>query len=181
MIPNTCPKTGHRYGVINANSLNGDVLDDIVQNGEALWEKEALHQHLAAKKAAYGRMVEALTECFEGGALTDIREQIPCLADALEDWTQEFYDSWTSEAETYVFADIDGVSGHYDTESGVVMIFDSPTLVCARPCSPCYPNAGDLDSVDGSFARLPVKDFREIGTLRASDCTFDVPPDWRAE
>lgn len=88
MVPNYDEKTGIHYGVINANSLDPEALDQIITRGTSAYEASPIS------------------------------------------------------------FDIEGVVGEYLRNSNVVMIFKSPVYTCARQCSPCYPNAGDLDTLD---------------------------------
>lgn len=43
--------------------------------------------------------------------------------------------------------DKDGIKAEYNADSCTMFVFLSPVIVAAKFCSPCYPGAGDLDSL----------------------------------
>lgn len=140
---NIDPETGIRYGVINANSLHGDVLDQMTQEGIDVGMDNAREDLISGLKLA-------------------VRDYTRYSA-VLEGLLNEIADHAFEDCEGYGPFDftIDGVTGSYSNDSNIVMIFKSPVKVMARQCSPCYPNAGDLDSL-------------EDGNVE----TYGVPTDW---
>jgi hypothetical protein len=159
MIANTHTETGIRYGVINANNISGDVLNDIMSNGVDLHYADGLEE----VKADAGREWDMMDEDERAEADADDRDE------HIENAIEGFNDSYESSDAPYEF-DMEGVKGLYSTYSNTLMIFESPVIVKATLCSPCYPNAGDLDSTGdkagSTWAGGPVD-------------TYDVPADWR--
>lgn len=149
---NTNIDTGIRFGIVSANSLHGDVIDEIQQYGtDVHWDDAVseLRERMAAEWADEGKSSDddEFTEAFE---------------EAVED----LGNSWMDDEPVH----------EYETQQCSVMttwlggammvwVFKSPYIVKARLCSPCVPNAGDLDSKD-----------KEDGF----DC-YDVPPEWYAD
>lgn len=131
MIPNFDKVTGIHYGVVNANKLNPEKLEEIIQRGKT------------------GRDVENEETLDEvRGLLEDLlspnrlEDAMACIEELLGE------EDINNDGATYSFEGIDGVSGHYDTNNNIVMIYKSDYFTMCRLCSPCYPNAGDLDSFD---------------------------------
>jgi len=54
------------------------------------------------------------------------------------------------ETETYIL-NKDGFKAEYNSNTNTLMVFESPYIVKCRLCSPCYPNAGDLDNRDEEY------------------------------
>jgi hypothetical protein len=122
MLPNTNPQTGIRYGMISQNSLADWVMDEIFQNGTNLSYESAWEDY---------KDEHELTEDSE-----DIDEH-----------QEEFSDGYYEDDDTYS-ATIDGIS--VQTSSLGLWVFQSPTIVKARLCSPCVPNCGDLNTIDAN-------------------------------
>lgn len=159
MIPNTHPTTNIRYGVINAHNVSSYVLDEIMMNGTDLHHADALEEVTADAGRGWDMMDEEERE----GTEAEDRDEF------VENAIQEFNDGYESNDAPYEFT-IDGVHGIFSTYSNTITIFESPHVVKATLCSPCYPGAGDLDSVGdkagSTWAGGPVQ-------------TYDVPADWR--
>jgi hypothetical protein len=43
--------------------------------------------------------------------------------------------------------DHDGIKAEYGSDSSTMFVFSSPVIVKTQFCSPCYPGAGNLDSL----------------------------------
>lgn len=129
MISNTNLETGIRYGIIAANSLHSDVLDNI-QSGRDVRYEEAL----AELKAGILRVCEDFIGTNALGDVIDL---------AIEKMTE----AWEDDEPVYEFQ-IDGVRGQTTWLGGalLVWVFESPHIVRHSLCSPCVPNCGDLDS-----------------------------------
>lgn len=140
-LPNMDLETGIRYGVISIHSLADGVLGDIMTNGENLTYEEARSEfEKETRRRYFGRNADKAEEL-------------------LEEWN-EFYES---SEDTYRY-ESDGVTVQTSGESNL-WVFMSPTIVKARLCSPCYPNAGDLDTLD------PENGYE----------TYGLPADWLRE
>ena len=146
MQPNVNELTGIRYGIISANSLDGELVHDLMyRHGEDLSWKEAAVE--------IGNEVNALVE--EGlideddvdremdERLCDLNIEEPIIEGACEGVL--YRTSWL------------GGALHF-------WIFESPRIGLYSECSPCCPNAGDLDS--------PNDDGVEC---------YDVPEGWRVD
>ncbi len=162
MIPNLHPDTSIAYGAIDGRTVP-DLLDEIMTHGqnlafeEAKWElKERLEQALAA-------------------ALRDWTcRPKQFLSSVLDTLVEELLDAGL--AEELNFADQAEYYHEMATEHGpvklrvlwlqgpLVMVLQSPWTLRCRPCSPCVPNAGDLDAphAEGTTA-------------------YCVPPEWLPE
>jgi len=130
MEPNTNPETGIRYGIISANSLKPDVIEEIQQNGRDIRYEE--------NKSSLWDDVYAAAKDYLGG---DIAEDLANRAADI------FGQNWDDDEPIHEF-ELDGVKGRTTWLGGalLVYIFESPILTQRGLCSPCVPNCGDLDS-----------------------------------
>ena len=150
-MTNINPQTGVRYGVISARALNPEVIDRIEREGINLTE-EQVRNHL---RDEVQRVVDL-------GTLPQ--------AD-FDDEVDRRLEEWSESIEECVYRFTEGNSDNPDlcVQTGwlggaqLVWVFRSPHVARARLCSPCVPNAGDLDNLDS-----------EDGV----EC-YDVPPEWR--
>lgn len=128
------------YGVISLNSVNMDMLEVVLQNGECETWGDKFYRHLEAAKDA----MDGYWDAYERG--DDIKDgALSATADTLM-WCEENLDMMArddiSEIET------DEFDARLYGDSNVMMVTWSKYTTNARPCSPCCPNAGDLDSLD---------------------------------
>lgn len=144
-------ETGIAYGYISANALDPEVVERLM-NGS--WAID--HTYDAA-------LAEIEEEALIAAAENGINEF------DYEDWTEAYVDERMEEYtcdEPEISGTYEGVSYRTSWLGGALnfFIFDSPvTTDKARRASPCVPNAGILDTLDGS------------------ETSYDVPADWRAE
>ena len=138
MITNTNPETGIRYGVVSLNSLEAWVFDEFYNGGTNV--------------SFENYMKEAKTEFVNDNGRAEDWE------DFGEDTASEQYES---DEDTYELETLDGLKLGMSTLGGayLVWVFESPHTAEHGLCSPCCPNAGDLDSV-GDFT------------------CYTLPPDW---
>ena len=142
MQPNVNPETGIRYGIISANSLDGELVQDLLYyEGEDLSWKEAEEEIKIAMRE------EGVTE---------------------EDWDRTLDDRLSDVYidEPIVEGECEGVKYRTSWLGGALhfWIFESPRIGLYSECSPCCPNAGNLDS--------PNDDGVEC---------YDVPEGWRVD
>ena len=142
MQPNVNPETGIRYGIISANSLDGELVQDLLYyEGEDLSLKEAEEEIKIAMRE------EGVTE---------------------EDWDRTLDDRLSDVYidEPIVEGECEGVKYCTSWLGGALhfWIFESPRIGLYSECSPCCPNAGNLDS--------PNDDGVEC---------YDVPEGWRVD
>jgi hypothetical protein len=165
---NTNVATGIRYGVIQGNSVP-DLLDDIFTNGDSLtyaaWKRDTIKQIAALledEEMTAGDLAEHFHECgaYVGhGKDRDTREAESALeeisdgADATEIATAVVdnlqWDNANFEEEEYEYTDRNGAEYLLSYLGGapLIWVIKSPHIVYARSlCSPCVPNAADLDS-----------------------------------
>jgi hypothetical protein len=166
LTANVNPETGIRYGVTSC-------IPDWIFYEAMSWDCPA------EEEAAQDYARERLTELAESGELDpddidgftfdseltaeslkdDLREYISSLdgqkaIDCLEaiecDAMQSFFDG-CDFSESARYGEIDGVSLMLSSLGGapLLWIFQSPYMDTVRLCSPCVPNAGDLDTPDG--------------------------------
>lgn len=153
MTANINPESGIPYGYIKADAIDSDILDQLTfYNGKNLSYENAWQEYKAQKEREYEAMMEekriARRE-IDGGTLSE-DDDPPFDEDEAKD---EFNDVYIGEEEVYAGERL-GV--HYQTSwlggAQHLYIFKSPVLTKCRPCSPCVPNAGDLDSVGDYLA-----------------------------
>lgn len=142
MQPNVNELTGIRYGIISANSLDGELVQDLLYyEGEDLSWKEAEEEIKIAMRE------EGVTE---------------------EDWDRTLDDRLSDVYidEPIVEGECEGVKYCTSWLGGALhfWIFESPRIGLYSECSPCCPNAGNLDS--------PNDDGVEC---------YDVPEGWRVD
>ena len=170
-IPNFDPQTQIYYGVIDIKSINPfvayeEILDPNNSNYTDLDYKESIDQ-LTAKfdeilpqdshKLLYQLSKEIVGDHKElwnkdnlqkiRGILGDfkqIKEQFSEIKDTL---IQEFNDHYETSDQTNFLYD-DGEYEIINCFEWAFMIIKSPYYTYAPQCSPCVPQAGDLDSID---------------------------------
>lgn len=151
-IPNVHPVTGIHYGVINANNIHHEVLDAISfghaidisylesrvefakQCGFVMPEKEENESPYAFAKRVQDLLDSSTLESDESDS-----------DDSDED--QDYQESEDFTGNIW-YGDYEGIQTIYDTDTNIVTVLHSPVIVMANQCSPCYPNAGDLDTLN---------------------------------
>lgn len=127
---NVNPNTGIRYGVIGGNNLPDWIWDEIEYRYPTPWDCSHSeictcgHEIEITQKTAWGDEIE----CPNCGDINEL--QIPDM-----------------EA-TELYIDKPDLQLSFDPNSNIAMIFKSDLIVKCRLCSPCYPNAGNLDQLD---------------------------------
>lgn len=141
MITNTNPTTGIRYGVINAHSIDPDLLDEIFQTGIDPHYEQYSEDMLAEAR----REVEE--EIADGILVEDPDFDVE---DEIAYRHERRMELDYCDDEPVREFDIDGVKGATSWLGGgqLLWVFESPVVTKARLCSPCCPNAGDLNNLD---------------------------------
>lgn len=182
MFTNINPETGIRYGYISAQSIHPDILDTIMYSvGKDLSFNEAeLEVKAEIEREAEEIEEEARIAIAERGGYTD-REVEEALEEEIEaaynrlgyDDREDFIDSKLSRAmdhlhieEPIIEFEYKGVEGRTSWLGGALnlWIFESPHTNTFALCSPCVPNACNLDQPDPDGY---------VG--------YDVPPEWRVK
>jgi len=134
--------TGIAYGVVSLNSLEDWVFDEFFDNGRNLTAEGAEEEFVAEWDADHPDGDE----------------------DDREEALQEMWDYYDGCEEQYSL-ETDGMILELSYLGGapLVWVLKSPHVRNVRECSPCCPNAGDLDSGEGNTP------------------TYDLPPDWYLE
>ena len=150
MIANTNPDTGIRYGIVSLNSLHGDIFHDFVSNGTDL-----------DCEAAYDEAKAEFIAKYHSDALkaAEIWEATRAWEDSGE---QNFYDSWECDEASYEW-ETEGMKLGMSTLGGAynVWVFESPHTAEHALCSPCCPNAGNIDTPGNYLCyTLPADWFR---------------------
>lgn len=146
MLANINPVTHIPYGVISANSLHPDVVANLVTHGRDVRWDNACDEISEIARSAFSDYVRS-------SRMDNLIEHVVELA--AEDWDCE-EPIYEGEWENVKFRT--GWLGG----AMLVWVMESPFTGEYATCSPCVPNAGDLNN-DGSYF------------------CYDVPKDWRAE
>lgn len=165
MVANIHPVTGIAYGVINANNLDGEVLNSIsFVNGIDVLNVDRLANFAITYGFENINVIDNETgyqyyKRLEHAANSFMQEQCE-----LSEETTEEYESFCEEEFTgHIWhCDKDGVSTVYNTDDNIIMVLQSPETAMVNVCSPCYPNAGDLDTpnADGIQAYTVPMDWK---------------------
>lgn len=131
MTANVDPKTGIRYGVVSLNNLADWVFDEFFLNGVSETYEAAKKEHFGDKEPDDNEL-------------------------------EEFNDNFDCDEEEYSL-ETDGMKLLLNFLGGapLVWVIESPHRAFCAECSPCCPNAGNLDEK------------REGGVE-----TYDLPKDW---
>ena len=140
MTANIDPETGIAYGTIYLNSLADWVFDEFFYHGTNLTSAAAEEDFLAEWRADN-------PDAEEGDE---------------DDALQDFWDDYYCNDEELYRLETDGMILEISYLGGAAMVWvlKSPHTRMVRECSPCCPNAGDLDSGEGGVV------------------AYDLPPEW---
>jgi hypothetical protein len=116
--PNTNPETGIRYGVVALNTLADWVFEEFFHHGN--------------------------NDSYDA-ALEYFKAENP---DATDEEIDRFGEEYESDEDCYSLETKDGLKLGLSYLGGapMVWVFQSPHTTTALLCSPCVPNAGDLDN-----------------------------------
>jgi hypothetical protein len=172
---NVNPETGIRYGVIAINSLDPDLAQELMYGPGAV-DMTYDDAYAEAKKEAGARFVQETEEAGIAASETDhnmtdsereifieryLDEKLDGVIDRdefIENALEQFSDTYSMQEPRIV-----GIYGKPPQDqinylvtwvggSPLLMVLLGPQGACRSLCSPCIPNAGDLDSgyfVDG--------------------------------
>lgn len=127
---NVNPNTGIRYGVINGNNLPDWIWDSIEYRYPSPWD------YSYCEICKCGHELEINQQTAWGDEL-----ECPICGD-----TNELQMPDMEATELYI--DTPDLQLSYDPNSNIAMIFKSNLIINCQLCSPCYPNAGNLDQID---------------------------------
>ena len=150
-------ETGIHYGAISGHSLDIDVLNSIQDKAFDLEYDAAYKDHL--KKLLWSASLIVMDDSLTVQQLID-----KCEANDIDPDLDYFADNFdccepsgTIEHEELIVT-FDWLGG-----CPLIIVNESPFTTFANPCSPCVPNAGDLDNLDPD----------------GIEC-YNVPENWRS-
>ena len=150
-------ETGIRFGAISCHSLDPDVLNSIQDRVFDLEYEAAYKDHL--KKLLWSASLIIMNDDLTVQQLID-----KCEAHDIDPDLDYFADAFDC-CEPSGTIKHDGLIVTFDWLGGcpLIIVNDSPFVAFAVPCSPCVPNAGDLDNLDHDGV----------------EC-YNVPKNWRS-
>lgn len=139
-MDNIHSKTGIPFGVVNANDLPY-LLDTIIQNGTD-------HNYEGAKAELVARLKACKTVAEVNAVVDDVHYSDVFHVDDMDFDVDELAGNLLEMFECDS-AHITYEDGDYKYEllGTYLVIKESPFVATCRPCSPCYPNAGDLNNI----------------------------------
>lgn len=186
-MTNTNPTTGIRYGVIAGNSLNPELFDELYFGGRDLTYEAAKAEAKAEAQLTAETMMEVWEEdakikAAELGGVIDIESFVESEIEAAwermgysdsddyVEYTVEQDMEWFECDERTIEGEYEGVKYRISYLGGapLLWVLEGPIGRAASLCSPCVPNAADLDS-----------GFDEDEDDRSFEC-YVVPRDWLA-
>lgn len=141
-MPNTNPHTGIRYGVISFNALADWCNEDLFygQHAQDLSHQQALQDIKAEVTAEVRQEVEDGLHSSADEPDFDFEAEVER---RVEQAVQNL-----DISEPHIAGELDGVKYEISWLGGapLVWVFEGPLGLAQRLCSPCCPNAADLDS-----------------------------------
>lgn len=170
MIPNHHPETNFAYGYIRADAIDSDLFNELCySHGKDANYDSAWEDHLAEMKRAHDALVE-VAEDNDGEPPEFDEDQIK----------QDFNDSYEPNEPVYE-GEHEGVKYRTSWLGGAqhLYVFESPVLTECGRCSPCVPNAGNLDDSGDYLAYgVPASWLRiEFMQERLEEDGFHIVPD----
>lgn len=141
-MTNTNPETGIRYGTIYLNSLDPEVANDLFMYGTDLSYEQAV---LELKTEILETVRNEILDAVEDG------EEPPYDEDEIDDEVDRRLERAADSIqidEPEIEGECEGVKYAISWLGGapLLWVFESPVTGHFRLCSPCVPNACDLDS-----------------------------------
>lgn len=148
MIANYDADAGIHYGVIHANSCNPDAVQDIYDNGENLSYQNATIEAKNMIGSALRPVLDDLGVLPYGLNVDRVKLSDAYIADVVESVWSDIEQDWNDRYQG------DGDDAYEYTKDGYVLrttslgiyVIKSPYYTWCAACSPCCPNAGDLDT-----------------------------------
>jgi len=134
---NIDPETGIRFGVIQQNHCEPEMIDDIWQSGRNL----SFESYLAEAK---DKLKSALWDYFSDYHHKDDPSKLDVAAnDAFDAIEQKLSDQYEGQDDTYLY-ESDGY--RIKTDETDLCILKSPYFTFCQLCSPCAPGAGYIEN-----------------------------------
>ena len=150
-MTNTNPETGIRYGCVYLNSLDPDTAQWLWDDAENLSEEEAYAELKAEIEA---QVQEECPDFDENEAEIEVEKRLERESECIQ--IDEPTLAGICEGVRYEISWLGGAP--------LLWVLESPVISKARLCSPCCPNAGDLNSLDDD----------------GYEC-YGIPADWYAK
>lgn len=162
---NIDPKNGIRYSVVDFNSLNQDLLNETFYNLASDAYHEWLEKNWTEKDELFFSTAtdEEKKERIRNTPHEDLEEEdLQYIEQVKEEYYENFDSSWLSGHQFTYEEDCE----EYELiwSENVLFVVSSPYVIRARKCSPCVPNAINLEQPDrtGELGyALPKSFFRE--------------------
>ena len=154
---NIHPLTGIRYGAINGNSLDPDVLCALYDRAsEVVFNAYRLDE---MKKFANEQDYDYITDIQADDLFNSLTDAFGYQFESFIYSIDENYEYQEPQAEF----EYEGIKVVFSYLGGapLVIVTESPYIAIANLCSPCVPNAGNLDNKDPD----------------GEEC-YDVPAEW---
>ena len=150
-MTNINPETGTRYGCVYLNSLDPDTAQWLWDDAENLSEAEAYEE---LKTEIEAQVQEECPDFDENEAEIEVEKRLELESERIQ--IEEPTLAGICEGVRYEISWLGGAP--------LLWVFESPVISKARLCSPCCPNAGDLNSLDDD----------------GYEC-YGIPADWYAK
>lgn len=186
-MTNTNPQTGIRYGVIAMRSLDPDVAAWLFDVGDDITYKDACEEIRERLKREADDIEEEACQAVEDRLGVKAEKRYETLVeqeiearyqsfgyDDREDFLERRFEEEVEDLyieEPSIVGEVEGISYQIGWLGGapLLWVLTGPVGRCAKLCSPCVPNAGDLDS---GFTTDEVNEGYEC---------YVVPQDWMPE
>lgn len=188
-MQNTNLITGVRYGVISLNSLDGDLAHELQHGPDAvdLTYQAAFNEEKERLEKEWGQeLEEAQIAASENGCKSDyVSEEFidkwmmeKMGENSMDEYVDQALEAWSDQAdfeEPTIEGTYEGVKYQISYLGGAPLLWvcDGPIGYAARLCSPCVPNAADLDST------FSLEEDLVDGDEMFHRC-YVVPRDWLA-
>jgi hypothetical protein len=165
MFPNMNLETGIHFGCISQNTLDPDALMGLIDNSADVLYDSASDEFAEDLKTAMeeGTVLELLKRNYMDESYVD--EDYDTI---VSEWCQGYqndYHQWYYQDEEYEM--------DFSEDMNCIIILRSPYYTYCRGCSPCVPNAGDLDSPVTPEDYLNDKNSSIYTTLKKAYCLPD--------
>ena len=139
---NVNTETSIRYGVISGNSLDSDVLNDLHDQADCL--VQSAHRLTEMKRFANAREFDYSNDITVDALYEELSAEY---GEEFEDFIYEIDENWESVEPVAAFEYL-GVEVVFEWLGGAPLVYitKSDVITHANLCSPCVPNAGNLDS-----------------------------------
>ena len=138
MFPNMNLETGIHFGCISQNTLDPEQLMGLIDDAEDVLYTSSLEEFETGLKEAIeeGEVLEFLKFTYMDESLVD---------EDFDTIMNEWCDGYQNDYHQFYYKD-DEYEMDFCEDMNCIIILKSPYYTYCQGCSPCVPNAGDLDS-----------------------------------